>query len=115
MAFAGIWVGTLLGLLVRNGETAQTVGFTVILPVMFLSAIFVPVGGLPTPLGQFARYNPRSAVATAMRELFHNPAPAVSDAWPLTHPVLATVLWSVAILAVFAPLAVRRYRRMAAA
>jgi ABC transporter DrrB family efflux protein len=114
-AFAGIWVGTLLGLLVRDGETAQTVGFTVILPVMFLSAIFVPVGGLPTPLRQFAEYNPLSTVATAMRRLFHNPAPAVSDAWPLTHPVLATVLWSVAILAVFAPLAVRRYRRMAAA
>ena len=67
------------------------------------------------PLRQFAEYNPLSTVATAMRALFHNPAPAVSDAWPLTHPVLATVLWSVAILAVFAPLAVRRYRRMAAA
>ena len=82
---------------------------------MFLSAIFVPVGGLPTPLRQFAEYNPLSAVAPAMRELFHNPAPAESDAWPLTHPVLATILSSVAILAVFAPLAVRRYRRVGAA
>jgi ABC-2 type transport system permease protein len=114
-AFAGIWIGTLLGLLVRDGETAQTVGFTVILPVMFLSAIFVPIGGLPTPLRQFAEYNPLSCVATAMRTLFHNPSPHVSDAWPLTHPVLATVLWSVGILVLFAPLAVRRYRRMAAA
>jgi ABC-2 type transport system permease protein len=50
-----------------------------------------------------------------MRELFANPSPAVSDAWPLMHPVAATVLWSVGIIAVVAPLAVRRYRRLAAA
>src|SRR6201999_2779005 len=37
----------------------------------------------------------------------------VSDAWPLTHPVLATITWSVGIIAAFAPLAVRRYRRVA--
>ena len=107
-AFAGIWVGTLLGMFVRDAESAQTVGFTVLFPLMFLSAIFVPIGGLPTPLRQIA-------VAGAMRDLFHNPSPGVSDAWPLTHPVLATVLWSVGIIAVFVPLAVRRYRRMAAA
>ena len=113
-AFAGIWIGTLMGLLVRDGETAQTVGFTVLFPMMFLSAIFVPIGGLPAPLRQIAEYNPLSAVAGAMRELFGNPSPAVSDAWPLTHPVLATILWSAAIVAVVVPLAVRRYRRLAA-
>ena len=50
-----------------------------------------------------------------MRELFGNPSPHVSDAWPLVHPVAATVLWSVGIIAVVAPLAVRRYRHLAAA
>jgi ABC-2 type transport system permease protein len=114
-AFAGIWIGTLLGMFVRDAESAQTVGFTVLFPMMFLSAIFVPIGGLPTPLRQIAEWNPLSAVAGAMRDLFHNPSPVVSDAWPLTHPVLATILWSVGIIAVFVPLAVRRYRRMAAA
>jgi ABC-2 type transport system permease protein len=114
-AFAGIWIGTLLGMFVRDAESAQTVGFTVLFPLMFLSAIFVPIGGLPTPLRQIAEWNPLSAVAGAMRDLFHNPSPVVSDAWPLTHPVLATILWSVGIIAVFVPLAVRRYRRMAAA
>ena len=68
----------------------------------------------PTPLKEIAEYNPLSAVAGAMRELFGNPSPHVSDAWPLVHPVAATVLWSVAIVAVVAPLAVRRYRRLAA-
>jgi ABC-2 type transport system permease protein len=113
-AFAGVWIGTLLGMIVRDGETAQTVGFTVLFPMMFLSAIFVPIGGLPTPLKEIAEYNPLSAVAGAMRELFGNPSPHVSDAWPLVHPVAATVLWSIGIIAVVAPLAVRRYRRLAA-
>ena len=113
-AFAGVWIGTLLGMVVRSAETAQTVGFTVLFPMMFLSAIFVPIGGLPTPLKQVAEYNPLSAVAGALRELFGNPSPVVSDAWPLVHPVAATVLWSVGIIAVVAPLAVRRYRRLAA-
>jgi ABC-2 type transport system permease protein len=114
-AFAGIWIGTLLGMFVRDAESAQTVGFTVLFPMMFLSAIFVPIGGLPAPLKQIAEYNPLSAVAGAMRELFGNPSPHVSDAWPLVHPVAATVLWSVGLIAIVAPLAVRRYRRLAAA
>jgi ABC transporter DrrB family efflux protein len=114
-AFAGVWIGTFLGMVVRSAETAQTVGFTVLFPMMFLSAIFVPIGGLPTPLRQIAEYNPLSCVAGALRELFHNPSPQVSDAWPLTHPVLATVLWSVGLIALVAPLAVRRHRRLAAA
>src|SRR3954453_15534974 len=112
-AFAGVWIGTLLGMVVRSAETAQTVGFTVLFPMMFLSAIFVPIGGLPTPLKQIAEYNPLSCVAGALRELFHNPSPHVSDAWPMTHPVLATVLWSVGLIALAAPLAVRHYRRLA--
>jgi ABC-type polysaccharide/polyol phosphate export permease len=84
----------------------------VFFPFIFLSGIFVPIAGLPAPLRQIAEWNPLSAVATAVRELFHNPAPHASDAWPLTHPVAATVLYSVAIIAIVAPLAVRRYRRL---
>jgi len=34
-------------------------------------------------------------------------------AWPMQHPELAVVCWSVAMLAVFAPLAVHLYRRKA--
>jgi ABC-2 type transport system permease protein len=45
-AFAGVWIGTFLGMVVRSAETAQTVGFTVFFPMLFLSAIFVPIGGL---------------------------------------------------------------------
>lgn len=111
-AFAGIWIGTFVGLLARDGETAQQVGFLLLFPLMFLSAIFVPIGHLVTPLRQFAEWNPLTAAATATRTLFHNPAPPVGHAWPVVHPVLATVLWSLALVAVFAPLGARRYRRL---
>jgi ABC-2 type transport system permease protein len=50
----------------------------------------------------------------ATRELFGNIPAGVPEPgpWPLRHPVLYTLLWIAAIIAVFAPLAVRRYNRM---
>jgi ABC-2 type transport system permease protein len=59
-----------------------------------------------------ADWNPVSAVTAAARELFHNPNPSAAiDAWPMQHPVVASVLWSVALLAIFAPLSTHLYRR----
>jgi ABC-2 type transport system permease protein len=68
---------------------------------------------LPGPLETIAEWNPVSAVAQAARELFGNTSPAmpVSDAWPLQNPVLASLLWSALILAIFVPLATRMYRK----
>jgi len=55
-----------------------------------------------------------SALAAADRHLFGNPNPAAAvHAWPMQHPDLAVIAWSAAMLAVFAPLAVRLYRRKA--
>ncbi len=55
-----------------------------------------------------------SALAAACRDLFGNPNQAASvDVWPMQHPELAVVCWSVAMLAAFAPLAVHLYRRKA--
>ena len=79
---------------------------------MFVSAIFVPIGNLATGLRQFAEWNPLTAVATATRTLFGNPVPPLGHAGPVEHPILATLGWSLLLTAVFAPLAVRRYRRM---
>ena len=59
-----------------------------------------------------AEWNPMSALAAASRELFGNPNPAAAvDAWPMQHPELAVIGWSVLMLLVFAPLAVRQFRR----
>jgi ABC-2 type transport system permease protein len=109
-AFAGAWLGTWVGLLVREPESAQQFGFLIFFPLMFLSGIFVPVTGLPTPLRQIAEWNPMSAAAAASRQLFHTPSPPAGHSWPQTHPVLTTLLLSLLMIAIFAPLAVRRYR-----
>jgi hypothetical protein len=67
---------------------------------------------MPGWLHAVADWNPMSALAAASRHLFGNPNPAASvQAWPMQHPELAVVVWSVGLIAVFAPLAVRLYRR----
>jgi hypothetical protein len=57
-----------------------------------------------------------SALAAACRHLFGNPNPATAvHAWPIQHPELAVIGWSVLLIAIFAPLAVRLYRRKSVA
>lgn len=110
-ATAMIWLGTLLGVVARSPDAVSGSVFLVIFPLTFVSSVFVPIGGLPAGLRQVAEWNPVSAVATAVRELFGNPTGVPADAaWPLTHPVAAAVLWTGAILAVVVPLALWRFR-----
>jgi hypothetical protein len=77
-----------------------------------LSNSFVPNDGMPTWLRLIADWNPISALVAASRHPFGNPSVALAEqSWPLRHP--ATVIWSVAILAVFIPLATWRYQKTA--
>jgi ABC transporter DrrB family efflux protein len=108
--YAMAWIGVLLGLLVPSVEVAQQLGFLVIFPLTFVSNAFVPVETLPSVLQPIAEWNPFSALTGATRELFGNPNPFAAGSWPGEHPILLSVLWTVVLLAVFAPLAVRRYR-----
>lgn len=114
LGFAFSWVGAFVGLSVSSGEAANSVNFLWILPVSFLSNAFVPLPTLPSWLQPVAEWNPLSATVAGMRELFGNPNPTATESWPMQHPVLASVGWAVLVLAVFGPLAVRRYRRAAA-
>ncbi|WP_309052887.1 ABC transporter permease [Streptomyces sp.] len=108
--FAMTWVGILLGLASRSEEAAGQLGSaTFVLPL--LSNAYIPTEGMPDHLRAVAEWNPISAVTTAVRVLFGN-APVPADAaWPVAHPVAGALLWSLALVAVFAPLAVRRYSR----
>jgi ABC transporter DrrB family efflux protein len=112
MAFAVTWAGVFLGLLVRDPDGADGIAMTIIFPAMFLSGIFVPVAGLPTPLREIAEINPLTSLATAVRELFGSATGPLPDVFTLQHPVITSLLWAAAFLAIFAPLAVRRYQRM---
>jgi ABC-2 type transport system permease protein len=115
-AYAFSWIMALVGLMVPSVEVVNNASFIVIFPITFIANTFVPTDNLPTPLRVFAEWNPVSAVTQATRELFGNipagtPAPEV---WPLRNPVLYTLMWTVVIIAIFAPLSVRRYRRVTA-
>ena len=110
-ALAMQWLGTLLGVTVRSPDAVTGVAFIVVFPLTFLANSFVPSAGLPGALQTVAEWNPLSAVIAAVRTLFGNPTATPADAaWPLQHPVVAAVVWCIAILAVAVPATVWRFR-----
>jgi ABC-2 type transport system permease protein len=111
-AFAMSWLGVWMGLHVPSVEVAQQVIFTVLFPITFVSNVFVPPQTLPSILQPIAEWNPTSTLTAALRELWGNPNPYASNSFPSQEPVLVTVGWVVAIIAIFGPLGVRRYRSM---
>ena len=103
--FAFSWIFALLGMLVSSPEAANGVGFTLIFPITFISAAFVPVESMPAGLQEFAEVNPITVVVDAMRALWLG-APAGNSIW-------GAVAWSIALIVIFAPLAVAKYRSTA--
>jgi ABC transporter DrrB family efflux protein len=101
--FALSWVFALIGLSVPNAESAQAAAFPLLFPLVFASSAFVPTATMPGPLRAFAEHQPVTAAVDAVRALVLG--------GPTTGPVLTSLAWSLGILAVAAPLAVRRYRR----
>jgi ABC transporter DrrB family efflux protein len=113
--FGMIWFGILIGSLMRSVEAVNGVMFTVLFPITFLANTFAPTEPMQPWLRVIAEWNPVSSLAQAMRELWGNGPPAPPDAQlPLHHPILATVLYSLALTAVFAPFALRAYARRTA-
>ncbi len=112
-AYALSWMMAVVGLLVRAPEVFNNASFMVIFPLTFLSNAFVPIQDLPGPLKVFAEWNPMSALTQAVRDLFGNTSPVVppSDAWPMQHPVVTSLVWIVVILVVFVPLAQLQYKK----
>lgn len=115
-AYAFMWIGAVIGMSVRSPEVAQTAGLIWLFPVTFVSNVFVPIESMPGWLQPVAEWNPISAVALAIRELLGNLPTGYSagTSFPMSQPVLASVLWCLLILVVFIPLGVSRYRRAAA-
>ncbi len=97
------WGFALIGLAVRSPETAQLATFPVLLPFTFASSAFVPVDRMPGWLQAFATNQPVSRVVDGCR--------ALMSGGPTVRPVLGALAWSVGLLVVLVPLAVRRYVR----
>jgi ABC transporter DrrB family efflux protein len=103
IGYAFSWVFAFIGLVASSPEAANAYGFTILFPLTFLSSAFVPVESMPGWLEPVAENNPFTTMVDAARALFIG-TPAGNDVW-------LAVAWSVAIIAVFAPLAAWRYRR----
>jgi ABC transporter DrrB family efflux protein len=99
------WLVALLGMLVSTPEAANSVGFIAVFPLTFISSAFVPVESMPAALQWFAEINPFTVTVDAMRSLWLG-APAGDSVW-------GAFVWSIVLIALFAPLAVWRYRKAA--
>jgi ABC-2 type transport system permease protein len=107
------WVGATIGLTARSVEVAQSAGLVWMFPLSFISSAFVPLTSLPVPLRAIAEWNPFTAVVNATRDLFGNRFGPSPTGWPAEHATLYSVLCCLALIAIFAPLATARYRRVA--
>ena len=103
LAYAMIWVSCFVGLTVRSVQVAQSAGIIWLIPLSFLSNAFVPTDTMPGWLEWWAEHQPVSAATDAAR--------ACMAGGPTAGKVVTSVIWSVAIAAVLAPIAIHRYRR----
>jgi ABC-2 type transport system permease protein/oleandomycin transport system permease protein len=106
LAFAYVfsWISAYVGLAVRDPETAQSVGFIWVFPLVFASSAFVPTSSMPAAVRAFADVNPVSLTVNAARDLTVGHGRALG-------PALGALAWLVGLLLVFVPLAVRQFRR----
>lgn len=102
--YAFSWVFALLGTIVKTPEAANSLGFLAVFPLTFISSAFVPTDSMPSGLQEFAELNPFTVVVDAIRHLWLNDPDG---------SVLGAFAWSAVILAIFAPLAIDRYRKAA--
>jgi ABC-2 type transport system permease protein len=103
-------ISALIGLTLKDVEATQSAGFIWVFPLVFASSVFVSVETMPGWLQAFANVNPVTKTVDALRALLLDLPPAGSDT---STAVLQAIAWIVAIVAVFGPLAVRQYRRVA--
>jgi len=114
-SYALSWGCACLGIVSKGPESAQGVGLVILFPLAIVSNALVPTQHMPPVLRTIADWNPVSAVAAAARDLWQNPNPSASiQNWPMQHPIAASLLWSIVLIAVFAPLATHLYRRRTA-
>jgi ABC transporter DrrB family efflux protein len=99
------WISAFIGMSVRDPEAAQAAGFIWVFPLIFASSAFVPIYTMPMWLQTIARNNPITHIINAIRAL-------VLGNLPVWHSLWLALAWIVAILLVFVPLSVNRYRQV---
>jgi oleandomycin transport system permease protein len=102
-ALAFSWVSVLVGVLAKDPEKVQVFGYTALFPVTFVSNVFVPAQSMPGWLQPVVKANPVSILSDATRGLLVG--------GPVATPVMQSLLWTIGIAAVFAPLSVMFFKR----
>jgi oleandomycin transport system permease protein len=102
-ALCFVWVSVFIGMKARTSGAVTGLSMLIVMPLSFGSNVFVPTGTMPGWLQAFVKVNPLSHLVGAIRGLFTGGAWATDVAW--------TLGWMAALLLVFAPLAVRAYRK----
>ncbi|MGW0567946.1 ABC transporter permease [Streptomyces tauricus] len=98
-----MWIFLTMGVVMKNAQAIQGMGFLVLMPLQFGSSIFSPPSTMPGWLQTFTDYNPLSSLADAARGL-------MNGGQPVAHDVMVTLLWSLIITVVMAPVAIHKYR-----
>jgi ABC transporter DrrB family efflux protein len=110
--FSMVWLGIWVGSIMRSVEAVQGFMFTTMFPLTFVANTFAPTQDMPQWLRVIAEWNPVSALTQSLRDLWGNGPPAPDDAqWPVQNPVIASIIWSIIFTAIFAPLAMKAFRR----
>src|ERR1700733_3858858 len=100
-AIAGIFTG--VGTIARSARSVQGFSMMILFPLTFLSNAFVPVKTLPAGLADFVKINPVSHLVSATRALANHAVVSSEVGW--------TLLAGIVVIAIFAPLSVRSYKR----
>ncbi|MGC4192836.1 MAG: ABC transporter permease [Thermomicrobiales bacterium] len=107
------FVGVCIGMVAHNATMAETITMPITMPLTFLANTFVSPDLLPGWLQPIANWNPLSATVAATRNLWGN-APTITSAnqaWPLANPEIASILFSLLLVAIALPLSVWLYRK----
>jgi ABC-2 type transport system permease protein len=97
------WIFTWIGTIARSARAVQGISMMILFPLTFLSNAFVPVTTLPGWLAAFVKVNPVSHLVSATRDLANNGVISSQAGW--------TLVAGLVVIAVFAPLSMRSYRR----
>jgi ABC-2 type transport system permease protein len=108
--FAFEWMFITMGLFAGNAQAAQGMGM-IVFPLAFVSSAYLPVSSMPAWLQVFAKHQPLTYMVDAVRSLTLGPHAQTLLGHPGSYFVIRALLWTIAIIAVFVPLAVAKYRR----
>lgn len=98
-----MWIFLTMGVVMKSAQAIQGMGFLVLMPLQFGSSIFAPTASMPGWLQAFTDYNPLSSLADAARGLMNGGLPVAHDVW-------VTLIWSVVLTGVMAPIAIHKFR-----